>query len=61
LPVTCDQTELTNVCELTVTDIAVLTLLKQGGSFSISITEQFPEYIDFMPSEYEYYFHVTVE
>ncbi len=59
--VACTTTQLTNQCELTVTDAGVLNQLKQGGSFSLSIKEQFPTGVQLEPAEYEYYFRVTLK
>jgi hypothetical protein len=56
----CTETQLKNQCELTVTDSAILNRLKQGGSFALSIKEQFPASVQLEPAEYEYYFKVTV-
>jgi len=58
--VNCEQTELTNKCLLSVVDNQVLNLLKNGGSFTILISEQFPQGVDLEPAQYEYYFKVTV-
>ncbi|GEM_PF-1847035 len=55
-----EETQLMNQCELTVTDTAVLKQLKQGGSFSLSIKEQFPNTVQLEPAPYEYYFRVSV-
>lgn len=60
-PLECTPTELTNQCELKVTDPKVLDALKQGGSFSLSIKEEFPEGTNLLPAEYEFYFKVTVQ
>jgi hypothetical protein len=57
----CTQTELTNQCRLTLTDVRILSELKHGGSFSLSIKEEFPAGVSLEPSEYEYYFNVTVQ
>ncbi len=59
-PLECTPTELTNQCELKVTDQEILNALKQGGSFSLSIKEEFPAGVNLAPAEYEFYFKVTV-
>lgn len=56
----CLPTELLNQCELKVTDKDVLNVLKEGGSFSLSIREEFPEGVSLVPAEYEFYFNVSV-
>lgn len=56
----CEQSELTNHCELTVTKKKALTQLKQGGSFSLSIKETFPEGVKLEPREWEYHLLVTM-
>jgi hypothetical protein len=57
----CQKTQLTNQCELTVTDGDILKQLKQGGSFALSIKEQFPAGVQLVPKNYEYYFKVLVK
>ena len=57
----CQKTQLTNQCELAITDAGILSRLKQGGSFSLSIKEQFPANVQLEPAEYEYYFKVSVK
>lgn len=57
----CQKTQLTNQCELMVTDSNILKQLKQGGSFALSIKEQFPAGVQLEPAEYEYYFKVLVK
>lgn len=57
----CSQTELSNRCQVTVSDPALLSLLHHGGSFSISIHEELPAGTDLEPAEYEYYFHVLTD
>ncbi len=59
-PLECTPTELTNHCELKVTDQEILNALKQGGSFSLSIKEEFPAGVNLAAAEYEFYFKVTV-
>lgn len=56
----CSPTELLNQCELKVTDQKLLDMLKEGGSFSLSIKEEFPEGVSLVPAEYEFYFNVSV-
>ncbi len=57
----CQQTELLNQCELKVTDQKVLETLKEGGSFSLSVKEEFPEGVNLVPAEYEFYFNVSIK
>lgn len=57
----CQQTEFMNQCELKVTNQAILDALKEGGSFTLSIREQFPEGVSLIPAEYEFYFNVSVK
>lgn len=59
--VECQPTQITNQCELSVTDSNILKQLKQGGSFSLSIKEQFPGNVELEPVQYEYYFRVSVK
>lgn len=59
--IVCRQTQLTNQCELTVSDSNILKQLKRGGSFALSIKEQFPAGVQLEPAEYEYYFKVLVK
>lgn len=56
----CLPTEFLNQCELKVTDKDALNALKEGGSFSLSIKEEFPEGVNLVPAEYEFYFNVSV-
>lgn len=56
----CEQTQLLNQCELKVTDETVLNTLKEGGSFSLKVKEEFPENTDLVPAEYEFFFNVSV-
>ena len=56
----CQPSELLNQCELKVTDQKLLDALKEGGSFSLSIKEEFPEGVNLVPAEYEFYFNVSV-
>lgn len=56
----CSPTELTNRCELHLTDQQILGALKQGGSFSLSVKEEFPAGVELVPAEYEFYFRVSV-
>lgn len=57
----CLPTEFINQCELRVTDQNALNTLKEGGSFSLSIKEEFPEGVSIVPAEYEFYFNVSVK
>lgn len=57
----CQPTEFSNQCELKVTDQKVLNTLKEGGSFSLSIKEEFPEGVSLVPAEYEFYFNVSIK
>lgn len=57
----CQQTELMNQCELKVTNPAILDALKEGGSFTLSIKEEFPAGVNLIPAEYEFYFNVSVK
>lgn len=57
----CSQTELTNKCLLTISDPAIMTLLHQGGSFAIAITEDLPPDAGIKPATYEYHFNVMTE
>ncbi|MGB5107453.1 MAG: hypothetical protein WBP29_06820 [Candidatus Zixiibacteriota bacterium] len=56
----CQPTQLLNQCELKVTDQKILNALKEGGSFSLSIKEEFPEGVNLVPAEYEFYFNVSI-
>jgi hypothetical protein len=57
----CRQTELLNQCELKVTNPTILDALKEGGSFTLSIKEEFPAGVNIVPAEYEFYFNVSVK
>jgi len=57
----CQQTELTNICQLSVIDSTILDMLKLGGSYKISIKEHFPKGTDLEPVNYAYYFKVSVD
>lgn len=57
----CQQTEFLNQCELKVTNPTILDALKKGGSFTLSITEEFPAGVNLVPAEYEFYFNVSVK
>ncbi len=57
----CLPTEFINQCELKVTDQNALNTLKEGGSFSLTIKEEFPEGVSIVPAEYEFYFNVSVK
>lgn len=56
----CRQSQFHNQCELTVDNVQLLSTLKQGGSFSLMIREEFPSSIELEPAEYEYFFRVTL-
>jgi hypothetical protein len=59
--VSCQSTQLTNQCQLAVTDMNIIRQLKQGGSFTLSIREEFPVNVQLEPAQYEYYFKVSVK
>jgi len=59
--VECQPTQVSNQCELPVTDARILSQLKLGGSFVLSIIEQFPGNVELEPMPYTYYFRVSVK
>lgn len=59
--VDCKSTQMSNQCELAITDVGILKQLKLGGSFALSIKEQFPGNVELEPVLYEYYFRVSVK
>lgn len=56
--VDCFQTEMSNRCVVTISDPKLVSLLRKGGSFSISIKEELPTNSGLEPADYEYYFRV---
>jgi hypothetical protein len=54
----CFQTEMSNRCAVTISDPKLVSLLRKGGSFAISIKEELPANSGLEPADYEYYFRV---
>lgn len=54
----CSQSRLSNRCVVTIKDAETMALLRQGGSFAISIEEELPPGSDLEPIRYEYHFRV---